>query len=98
MASKPDKRLQGLIDLADGLENSIQRALERDSDAKELKEIASALKDAVAIRRNLLDIPTQSERESQRMARAKFRADHEGGGGSGAAEITVKFSDIDYAE
>jgi len=94
---KPDDRLCRLIEMSDELENSIESALRRENDVKDLKDIASLLKEAVAIKRNLLDIPTQAERESQRLARAKFRADHPKGKRESDL-ISVEFSDVDYSE
>lgn len=94
---KPDERLGKLISISDELERSLGRVLAEEPDAKNMKEIAAALREAVAIRRNLLEIPTQSEKESQRLARAKLKAEK-----SGAKEvqegIAVEFSEIDYSE
>jgi len=94
---RPDPRLARLIGISDELERSIGSALAEETDARDLKEIALAIKEAIAIKRNLLDIPTGAERESRKLAREKLKAERAAGDGE-SGRITVEFSDPDCSD
>jgi len=70
---RPDKCLSRLIGISDKLEISLENALSEQTDPKTYKDLTAAIKDAVAIRRNLFGLPTQAEAESQRIADGKLK-------------------------
>ena len=67
--------LDRLMSISDKLECSIERSISEDMDVKNYKDITLAIKEAVAIRRNLCDLPTLSEESSLALAREKLELD-----------------------
>lgn len=98
-----DKTRQGclkrLFDISDKLEDSIEQNLEGEVDVKNYKELTAAIKDALAIRRNLYRLPTQAEESSQRIALEKLDLERSRCAGEEKARVlSVEFSSPDYCE
>ena len=91
--------LRKLFEISDKLESSIEQNLSGAVEVKNYKELTAAIKDALAIRRNLYRLPTQSEESAQRIALEKLDLERTRCSGEEKARvINVEFSDPDYCE
>ena len=97
--------LDRLMSISDKLEISIEKSISEDMDVKNYKDITLAIKEALAIRRNLCDMPTVSEESSFALAREKLEIDRaklslaspsEKVEGSG--QICVSFTNPEFCE
>lgn len=60
--------------VVDGKCNSEERIFDK-ADTRAIRDLSCALKDLTYVRRNLLNLPTQAEKEAQRIASERLRMD-----------------------
>lgn len=91
--------LERLFEISDRLEDSIRQNLEGQVDLKNYKDLTAAIKDALAIRRNLYRLPTYSEESAQKIALEKLDLDRARYGSENSEHVlSVEFSRPDYCE
>ncbi len=89
--SGSEKCMERLIRISNKLECSIEDALSEPLDIKSCKELTAAIKDAVAIRRNLFRLPTQAEEFEQKISFEKLNKAREED-----STVSVEFAEDDY--
>jgi len=77
-SGRQEDKLKRLRQVADKAADSLEAALDTE-DTRALKDAATALKDLVAVTRDVYGIPTMEQQMSLRMARIKSRANEQAG-------------------
>ena len=96
--------LDRLIAISDRLERSIEECLSGQVEVKSYKDITSAIKDALVIRRDLFDLPSCREEAELALAREKLSIERSKICLSSSREdgesksISVEFSKPEYSE
>jgi len=96
--------LDRLIAISDSLEKSIEQCLSGQVEVKSYKDITVAIKDALAIRRDLFDLPSSREEAELQLAREKLSLEKSKIGLSSCREdgdrksISVEFSKPEYCD